>query len=112
MKDHAIANNIRSIAMPKVACGLDKMNWEEVSKIIVDVFQHSGITIFVYVSGQEIKEMPAFEMFNTENVSEIFEQIVSDIVKVCENENEIATDFSHEAKKPDSDIQGHRAQCA
>ena len=24
MKDHAIANNIRSIAMPKIACGLDK----------------------------------------------------------------------------------------
>ena len=28
MKDHAIANNIRSIAMPKIACGLDKMIWE------------------------------------------------------------------------------------
>ena len=91
MKDHAIANNIRSIAMPKIACGLDKMKWEEVSKIIVDVFQHSGITIFVYVSGQEIKDMPALEVFDTENVSEIFEQIVSDIVKVCKNENEIAT---------------------
>ena len=58
MKDHAIANNIRSIAMLKIACGLDKMNWEKVSKIIVDVFQHSGITIFIYVSGQEIKHMP------------------------------------------------------
>ena len=74
------------------------MNWEEVSKIIVDVFQHSGITTFVYASGQEIKEMPALEVFDTENVSEIFEQIGSDIVKVCKNENEIATDFSHDAK--------------
>ena len=98
MKDHAIANNIRSIAMPKIACGFDKMNWEEVSKIIVDVFQHSGITIFVYVSGQEIKDMSALEVFDTENVSEIFEQIGSDIVKVCKNENEIATDFSNDAK--------------
>ena len=94
MKDQAIANNIRSIAVPKIACDLDKMNWEEVSKIIVDVFQHSGITMFVYASGQEIKEMPALEVFDTENVSEIFEQIGSDIVKVCKNENEIATDFS------------------
>ena len=98
MKDHAIANNIRSIAMAKIACGLDKMYWEEVSKIIVDVFQHSGITIFVYISGQEIKDMPALEVFDTENVSEIFEQIGSDIVKVCKNENEIATDLSNDAK--------------
>ena len=98
MKYHALANNIRSVAMPKIACGLDKMNWEEVYKIIVDVFQHSGITIFVYVSGQEIKDMPALEVFDTEIVSEIFEQIVSDIVKVCKNEKEIATDFSNDAK--------------
>ena len=84
--------------MPKTACGLDKTNWEEVSKIIVDVFQHSGITIFVYASEEEIKEMPALEVFDTKNVSEIFEQIGSDIVKVCNNENEIATDFSHDAK--------------
>ena len=47
MKDQAIANNLRSIATPKIACGLDKGNWEEVSKIIVDVLQQSGITIFV-----------------------------------------------------------------
>ena len=98
MKDLAIANSIRSIAMPKIACGLDKKNWEEVSKTIVDVLQHSGITIFVYASGQEIKEMLALEVFDTENVSEIFEQIGSDIVKICKNENEIAADFSHDAK--------------
>ena len=98
IKDHAIAKNIRSIAKPKIACGLDKMNWEEVSKIIVDIFQHSGITIFVCVSGQEIKDMLALEVFDTENVSEIFKQIGSDIVKVCKNENEIATDFSNDAK--------------
>ena len=83
MKDHAIANNLRSIATPKMACGLDKGNWEEVSKIIVNVLQQSGITIFVYASGQEIKEMLALEVFDTENVSEIFEQIGSDIVMIC-----------------------------
>ena len=41
--------------------------------------------------------MPALEVFDTENVPEKFEQIGSDIVKVCKNENEIATDFSHDA---------------
>ena len=82
-KNHALSNNIRfrSIAMPKIACGLDKKCWDEVSKTIVDVFQHSGNTIFVYASGQEIKEMPALEVFDTGNVSSKFEQIGSDIVK-------------------------------
>ena len=47
------------------------MNWEEVSKIIVDVFQHSGITMFVYISGQEIKDMPALEVFDTCTVSHL-----------------------------------------
>ena len=98
LKDHAIANNMRSIAMPKIACGLDKMNWKEVSKIIVNVFHLSGITIFVYASGQEIKEMPAPEVFDTKNVSEIFENFCSDIVKVCKNENERDTDSSHDAE--------------
>ena len=36
--------------------------------------------------------------FDTENVSEIFEQIGSDIVIVCKNENKITTDFSHDVK--------------
>ena len=43
--------------------------------------------------------MPALELFDTENVSEFFEQIGSDLVKVCKNENEIASDFSHDATK-------------
>ena len=31
----------------------------------------------------QIKEMPALEVFDTENLSEIFEQIGSDLAKVC-----------------------------
>ena len=31
------------------------MEWEEVYEIIVDVLQPSGVTIFVYASGQEIR---------------------------------------------------------
>ena len=42
--------------------------------------------------------MPALEVFDTENVSETFEQIGSGVVKVCKNKNEIATDFSNDAK--------------
>ena len=74
MKDHVIAKNILSIAMKKIACGLDEMEWDEVFETIIDVYQHSEITIFACASGQEIKEMPALEEFDTENVSETFKK--------------------------------------
>ena len=32
MKYHAVTNNFRCIAMPKIACGLDKMDSKEFSK--------------------------------------------------------------------------------
>ena len=82
MKNQAIANTIRSIAMSKVGCGLHQMDWDKVSKNILDEFQHSGITTFVYASGQDIQEMPALEIFDTENVSKTFEPVRSDIVKM------------------------------
>ena len=98
MKHHAIAKNFRCIAMPKTACDLDKMDWNEVSKITVNVFRFSGITIYVYVSGWEIVSMPALEVFDSEKVSEIFEQIGSDIVHACNSEGKLATNFSDDAK--------------
>ena len=98
MKHHAIANNIRCIAIPKIACGLDKMDWKEVSKIVLDVFRFSGITIYVYVPGWELNSMPALEVFDRESGSEIFEQIGSDIVQACNSECKLATDFSADAK--------------
>ena len=98
MKHHAIANKTRCIAMPKIACDLDKMDWKEVSKIIVDVFRFAGITIYVYVPGWKINSMPALEVFDRESVFETFEQIGSDIVQACNSESKLATDFSDDAK--------------
>ena len=42
--------------------------------------------------------MPALEVFYTESVHEIFEQIGSDIVQACNSEGKLATDFSNDAK--------------
>ena len=42
--------------------------------------------------------LPALEVFDTENVSETFEQIGSDIVQTDNSEGKLATDFSDDAK--------------
>lgn len=47
LKDWAIENDINRIAMPKIGCGLDKLKWEDVSKLLKKVFNDTGIEILV-----------------------------------------------------------------
>ena len=41
-------NNINKLAMPKIGCGLDRLQWGEVSQMIKDVFQNMDIEIRIY----------------------------------------------------------------
>ena len=47
MKTVCEANNIRKVAMPLIGSGLDKLQWDKVSKIIQDVFEYTDIEILV-----------------------------------------------------------------
>ena len=49
MKELAIKNNIKNIAMPMIGCGLDKLKWENVSYIIKKTFNNTDINIAVCV---------------------------------------------------------------
>lgn len=42
-----IAEDIKKIAMPMIASGLDKLEWPQVSEIIQDVFKDSDVEILV-----------------------------------------------------------------
>ena len=48
MKSHAAMYGVSRIAIPKIGCGLDQMNWQEVVKLLRDVFAYSDIHIVVY----------------------------------------------------------------
>ena len=48
LKSHARLYRISTIAIPKVGCGLDQMNWREVVKLLKDIFAYSNIRIVVY----------------------------------------------------------------
>ena len=53
------------------------------------MLMYSNILELLYLSmpqDNQIKEMPAIEVFETENLSEIFEQIGSDLARVCKVE--------------------------
>jgi hypothetical protein len=41
------SENFKYIAMPKIGCGLDRLKWEKVKEIIIEVFQDMEIEILV-----------------------------------------------------------------
>ena len=48
MKIHASTNGVSTIAIPKLGCGLDQMNWQEVVKLLRDIFAYADVQIVVY----------------------------------------------------------------
>uniref|UniRef100_A0AAY4ENN5 Macro domain-containing protein n=1 Tax=Denticeps clupeoides TaxID=299321 RepID=A0AAY4ENN5_9TELE len=48
MKSHCLENGVRRISMPRIGCGLDRLNWKKVSFMIEEVFQDTSIFITVY----------------------------------------------------------------
>ena len=48
MKSHARLHGISTIAILKIGCRLDQMNWQEVVKLLRDIFAYSNIRLVVY----------------------------------------------------------------
>lgn len=47
MKKYAVAHDIKKIAMPTIASGLDKLDWYKVKDIVQEVFKDTKIKIIV-----------------------------------------------------------------
>ena len=47
-KSHAARYGVSTVAIPKIGCGLDQMNWQEVVKLLRDVFAYSDNHAVVY----------------------------------------------------------------
>lgn len=48
MCSHAVSNGVQKLAIPKLGCGLDRLEWGAVSNLIEEIFSESGIEITVY----------------------------------------------------------------
>ena len=48
MKIHASMNGVSTIAIPKLGCGLDQMNWPEVVKLLRDNFAYADVQLVVH----------------------------------------------------------------
>ena len=47
-RNHCLANGIDCLIMPKIGCGLDKLNWNMCRSIIENILVGSGINCIVY----------------------------------------------------------------
>ncbi|XP_025019030.1 O-acetyl-ADP-ribose deacetylase 1 isoform X1 [Python bivittatus] len=48
MKIHCLKNEVTHISMPKIGCGLDRLDWKKVSTMLEEVFEDTNIQITVY----------------------------------------------------------------
>ena len=49
MRNHAVEHLVKHIAMPKIGCGLDGLDWNAVRTLVKNVFLDTDIKISVYV---------------------------------------------------------------
>jgi hypothetical protein len=49
MRSHALAHRVKEIALPKIGCGLDLLQWPAVRTLIKNVFQYDAIQLSVYI---------------------------------------------------------------
>lgn len=47
LKEMLLKTDDRKIAMPKIGCGLDKLNWEQVELILKEIFNDMDIEILI-----------------------------------------------------------------
>lgn len=47
MKDIMEMNKTTKLAMPKIGCGLDRLDWDEVYEIICEVFEDTDVEILI-----------------------------------------------------------------
>ena len=60
MRDHARTNSVSEIAMPKICCGLDGLNWNAVRTLVKNVFLDEKIKISVYsLDSSDADNVPA-----------------------------------------------------
>nr|XP_034979968.1 ADP-ribose glycohydrolase OARD1 isoform X2 [Zootoca vivipara] len=48
MKLHCMNNGVTCISMPKIGCGLDRLDWNKVSTMLEEVFEDTDVSITVY----------------------------------------------------------------
>ena len=95
MNSHAAMYGVSTIAIPKIGCGLDQMNWQEVVKLLRGVFAYSDIHVVVYTL-----ESHGVHAMSSEGDPEFYAE--DEIERYSEDfhldKKDLETDFTKESK--------------
>lgn len=48
LKEFCISDLVKTLVMPKIGCGLDRLSWKNVKKMLEEIFEDTNINIEVY----------------------------------------------------------------
>ena len=48
LKEFCGESLVKTLVMPKIGCGLDRLSWKNVKKMLKEIFEDTGINIEVY----------------------------------------------------------------
>lgn len=53
MQQHMLKHNVKKLALPRIGCGLDGLNWAKVKDMLVEIFQADAteLVVFNFVPG-------------------------------------------------------------
>ena len=92
---HATIPGVSTVAIPKIGCGLDQVNWQDVVKLLRNIFAYSEIQIVVYSLDEH-----AIHAMSAEGDPEFCAE--DEIDRYSEefhlNERKLETDFISDAK--------------
>ena len=94
-KSLTVIHGVSIIAIPKIGCGLDQMNWQEFVKLLRDVFAYSDIHVVVYTLERHgVHAMSSFgdpEFYAEDEIERYSEEFYLD-------EKDIETHFTKNSK--------------
>ena len=95
MQAHATMHGVSTTAIPKIGCGLDQMNWQDVVKLLRNIFAYSDIQIVVYSLDE-----PAIHAMSPERDPEFYakDEIDPYSEEFHLNDRELEADFTSDAK--------------
>ena len=104
MQAHATMHGVSTIAIPKMGCGLDQMNWQDVVKLLRNIFAYSEIQTVVYSLDEH-----AYHAMSAEEDPDFYAE--DEIDRYSEefhlNERDLETDFNSDARSCQPDCDEH-----
>ena len=95
MRGHALLDNITTILMPKIGCGIDKLQGNDVFKLIQDTFIYSRLQIQISTKRETDSIRRSLSPNNEHYVENEVENYTNEGIK---KRDELETDFTRDSK--------------